>query len=142
MNEIGVGSVLGRRPDVRFRVIDAEGVVVRQSAGEVLVLNDIGTRILALADGVAPVAVWIDTLLVEFEVEVERPARESDVLAFAAELVEQGLLESAPAKPAALATPAPPATPEPPEPPATPEAPAIIERRPGGPAGGSSRGGA
>src|ERR1700674_1862841 len=140
MNEIGVGSVLGRRPDVRFRVIDAEGVVARQSAGEVLVLNDIGTPILALAAGVAPVAVWIDTLLVEFE--VERPALESAVLAFAAELVEQGLLESAPAKPAALATPAPPATPEPPEPPATPEAPAIIERRPGGPAGGSSGDGA
>jgi hypothetical protein len=93
MNEIGVGSVLARRADVRFRVIDAEGVVVRQSAGEVLVLNDLGTRILALADGVAPVARWIDALLVEFE--IERRALEHDVLAFAAELVEQGLLEPA-----------------------------------------------
>ncbi|MBV8201034.1 MAG: PqqD family protein [Acidobacteria bacterium] len=87
---------------MRFRVIDAEGVVVRQSAGEVLVLNDLGTRILALADGVAPVARWIDALLVEFE--VERPALEHDVLAFAAELVEQGLLEPAPAAPADSAT--------------------------------------
>src|ERR1700674_1070567 len=123
MNEIGVGSVLARRADVRFRVIDAEGVVVRQSAGEVLVFNDIGTRILALADGVAPVAVWIDTLLVEFE--VERPALERDVLAFAAELMEQGLFESAPATPVTSATAA------------TPEPPAISERRPGGPAAGS-----
>jgi len=95
MNEIGVGSVLGRRADVRFRVIDAEGVVVRQSAGEVLVLNDLGTRILALADGVAPVEHWIDMLLGEFE--VDRPVLEHDVLAFAAELVEQGLLERLPA---------------------------------------------
>jgi hypothetical protein len=118
MNEIGAGSVLGRRADVRFRVIDAEGVVVRQSAGEVLVLNDLGTRILALADGVAPVARWIDTLLVEFE--VERPALERDVLAFAAELVEQGLLEPAPA---AAAAPAPPA---------------IIERLPEGSRAGSA----
>jgi len=95
MNQIDIGSVLGRRADVRFRVIDAEGVVVRQSAGEVLVLNDLGTRILALADGVTPVAHWIDTLLDEFE--VDRPVLERDVLAFAAELVEQGLLEPAPA---------------------------------------------
>jgi Coenzyme PQQ synthesis protein D (PqqD) len=95
MNQINIGSVLGRRADVRFRVIDTEGVVVRQSAAEVLVLNDLGTRILALADGVAPVAQWIDTLLGEFE--VDRPVLERDVVAFAAELVEQGLLEPAPA---------------------------------------------
>ncbi|HXO27705.1 MAG TPA: PqqD family protein [Thermoanaerobaculia bacterium] len=95
MNQIDIGSVLGRRADVRFRVIDAEGVVVRQSAGEVLVLNDIGTRILALADGVNPVAHWIDTLLGEFE--VARPVLERDVLDFAAELLDQGLLEPAPA---------------------------------------------
>jgi Coenzyme PQQ synthesis protein D (PqqD) len=95
MNPIDIGSVLGRRADVRFRVIDAEGVVVRQGAGEVLVLNDIGTRILALADGVTPVTHWIDTLLGEFE--VARPVLERDVLAFAVELVEQGLLEPLPA---------------------------------------------
>jgi len=95
MNQIDSGSVLGRRADVRFRVIDAEGVVVRQSAGEVLVLNDIGTRILALADGVNSVAHWIDTLLAEFE--VARPVLERDVLAFAVELLGQGLLEPSPA---------------------------------------------
>ncbi len=98
MNEIGEGSVLRRRTDVRFRVIDEEGVVVRQGAGEVLVLNHLGTRILALADGLTPVGRWIETLLGEFE--VERPRLAGDVLAFAAELVEQGLLES---KPAAVA---------------------------------------
>jgi hypothetical protein len=91
MNEIGEGSVLQRRADVRFRVIDEEGVVVRQSAGEVLVLNDLATRILAMADGLTPVAQWIDALAGEFD--VERPDLERDVLAFAAELVEEGLLE-------------------------------------------------
>lgn len=101
MNEIGVASVLHRRADVRFRVIDTEGVVVRQGAGEVLVLNDLGTRILALADGLTPVAGWIDTLLGEFE--VDPMVLERDVLAFAAELVEQGLLEVTPAAEAALA---------------------------------------
>jgi hypothetical protein len=91
MNEIRGGSVLRRRADVRFRVIDAEGVVVRQSAGEVLVLNELGTHILALADGSAPIAQWIDTLLGAFD--VERAQLERDVLDFAAELVTQGLLE-------------------------------------------------
>jgi hypothetical protein len=95
MSQIGEGTVLRRRPDVRFRVIDEEGVVVRQSAGEVLVLNDLGTRILAMADGLVPVARWIDALLGEFE--VERPELQRDVLAFAAELLEQGLLETLPA---------------------------------------------
>jgi Coenzyme PQQ synthesis protein D (PqqD) len=94
MNEIGGGSVLRRRPDVRFRVIDEEGVVVRQSAGEVLVLNDLGTRILALADGLTPVACWIDSLLGDFD--VERARLERDVVAFAGELVAQGLLEALP----------------------------------------------
>jgi hypothetical protein len=95
MNDIRGASVLRRREDVRYRVIDEEGVVVRQSAGEVLVLNDLGTRILALADGAAPVAGWIEALLTDYD--VERQELERDVLAFAAELVEQGLLELVPA---------------------------------------------
>jgi hypothetical protein len=96
MSELWAGSVLRRRADVRYRVIDEEGVVVRQSAGEVLVLNETATRILALADGAAPVAAWVDTMLAEFE--VGRQDLERDVLAFAAELVEQGLLEPVPSQ--------------------------------------------
>ena len=94
MSDIQAGSVLRRGADVRYRVIDDEGVVVRQGAGEVLVLNDLGTRILALADGATPVSGWIEVLLAEYE--VERPQLERDVIAFAAELVEQGLLEALP----------------------------------------------
>ena len=78
MNDIRGGSVLRRRADVRYRIIDEEGVVVRQDAGEVLVLNDLGTRILGLSDGAAPVADWIDALALEFE--VDRPQLERDVL--------------------------------------------------------------
>jgi hypothetical protein len=91
MTDIHPLDVLRRRPDVRFRVIEDEGVVVRQAAAEVLVLNAVATRMLALADGQATVGGWIDSLLDEFE--VERAALEHDVLAFAGELVEQGLLE-------------------------------------------------
>ena len=72
MNDIQAGSVLRRGADVRYRVIEDEGVVVRQGAGEVLVLNDLGTRILVLADGATPVAGWIEVLLAEYEVERAR----------------------------------------------------------------------
>ena len=41
MEPVSLRSVLRRRPDVRFRVIDGEAVVVRQSAAEVLVLNEV-----------------------------------------------------------------------------------------------------
>jgi hypothetical protein len=91
MREIRPVDLLRRRSDVRFRVIEDEGVVVRQAAAEVLVLNAVATRMLALADGEATVGGWIDALAGEFE--VERGDLERDVLAFAGELVEQGLLE-------------------------------------------------
>ena len=107
MSQIEAGSVLRRRADVRYRVIDGEGVVVRQSAAEVLVVNDVAVRILGMADGTTAVSAWIDTLFDDYE--VERPALERDVLAFAAELVEQGLLEPAapPSSQGAAAAPAP-----------------------------------
>lgn len=100
-------TVLQRRSDVRFRVIEDEGVVVRQAAAEVMVLNSVATRMLALADGETAVAGWIDCLLDEFE--VERATLERDVLEFAGELVENGLLEPVPAAAAAAAPPASPA---------------------------------
>jgi Coenzyme PQQ synthesis protein D (PqqD) len=90
-------SVLRRSGDVRFRVVDDEGVVVRQAAGEVLVLNAMATRILALADGVAPVDAWVQALFAEYD--VDRQVLQRDVLAFAAELLEQGMLEPATALP-------------------------------------------
>lgn len=37
-------------PDVRFRVVSGEGVVVRQDAGEVLVVNGVAARVLELLD--------------------------------------------------------------------------------------------
>ncbi|MDP9122743.1 MAG: PqqD family protein [Acidobacteriota bacterium] len=91
---IDTGSVLRRRGDVRFRLVEDEAVVVRQSAAEVLVLNEVASRILALADGSGPVGTWVEALLGEYAVEREVLTR--DVLAFAVELTAAGLLEPAP----------------------------------------------
>jgi Coenzyme PQQ synthesis protein D (PqqD) len=84
-------SVLRRRGDVRYRVLDGEAVVLRQRAGEVLVLNEVAARLLDLADGATPLAAWVETLAAEYE--VERAVLERDVLDFAGELADAEVLE-------------------------------------------------
>ena len=68
--------------------------MLRQSAAEVLVLNEVGASVLDLADGERSVGDWIAALAAEYEGDRATLAR--DVLAFAAEAAEAGLLEPAP----------------------------------------------
>lgn len=89
---LGPSSILRPARDLRFRRIDDEAVVVRQRAGEVLVLNETAARLLELADGRSRVADWVEVLAVEYE--VERDLLERDVLAFTIDLAEQGMLEA------------------------------------------------
>jgi hypothetical protein len=91
--DLHLNSVLKRCRDVRFRRVEAEAVVLRQNVSEVMVLNEVGARILDLADGVMPIAGWVDALFEEFE--VEREILEEDVLGFASELTDAGVLELA-----------------------------------------------
>ncbi len=88
-----IDSVLRIRSDVRFRRVPPETVAIRQSAGEVLVLNGVAGRILELCDGRRSLSDLVTSLLSEYE--VVRPELERDVLAFAGELVEGGLAEEA-----------------------------------------------
>lgn len=82
---------LRKRSDVRYRQIDGEAVVLRQDAGETLVLNEAGSLILdSLARG-RPVEEIADALAAEFEVDAQQAF--SDVLVFAAELEAAGILE-------------------------------------------------
>jgi pyrroloquinoline quinone biosynthesis protein D len=91
MSVITPSTVLRRRSDVRYRLIEGEAVVLRQSAAEVLVLNGVGASVLDLADGERAVSEWIEELAAEYDAD---PAMlERDVLEFAAELFEAGLLE-------------------------------------------------
>ena len=69
-------------------------MVLNQTSAEVLVLDEVATRILALADGVAPIARWVEGLGREDDVAPEVLAR--DLLDFATELVGEGLLEALP----------------------------------------------
>lgn len=82
-------TVLARAQDVRYRQVGGEAVVVRQVQSEVLGLNEVGGRVLALLDGETSVADLLARLGAEFEAapgELER-----DVTAFLARLVEVGV---------------------------------------------------
>lgn len=85
-------DVYQRLPDVRFRVIDREGVVIRQTAGEALVLNEVGARFLQLVDGTLTLGEIVDRLLEEFK--VERDQLRADIDGFVAELSENGIIEA------------------------------------------------
>jgi Coenzyme PQQ synthesis protein D (PqqD) len=97
MSDITLSTVLRRRSDVRYRHIEGEAVVVRQSSAEVLVLNEVGASVLDLADGERDVRAWIDALREVYDTDPAVLAR--DVLAFAAEMEEAGLLEAVEAAP-------------------------------------------
>jgi hypothetical protein len=84
-------SVYRHCGDVRYRVIDDEAVVIRQDAGEVLGLNDIGARVLELVDGKASVEVLLEKMAGEFE--IDRGQLERDVFEFLQELTEAGVIE-------------------------------------------------
>jgi hypothetical protein len=93
MSLITPATVLQRPSDVRYRRIEGEAVVLRQSAAEVLVLNEVGAAVLDLADGERSVGDWIDALAADYDGDPATVAR--DVLAFAAEAAAAGLLEPA-----------------------------------------------
>ena len=92
MISITLSTVLRRRSDIRYRHIEDEAVVVRQSSAEVLVLNEVGASVLDLADGERDVRAWIEALSEVYDTDPAVLAR--DVLAFAAEMEEAGLLEA------------------------------------------------
>lgn len=86
-------TVLRRSGDARYRNIGGEGVVVRQTAGEVLVLNEVGARVLDLVDARMPVGALVDALVAEYE--TDRATLERDLLAYLRELVDAGIVEDA-----------------------------------------------
>ncbi|MEM6795273.1 MAG: HPr-rel-A system PqqD family peptide chaperone [Acidobacteriota bacterium] len=81
-----------RRRDVRFRIIDREAVVLRQEAGETLVLNEVGARILQMVDGGLTLETIIETLTSEFDVDPTQA--DEDTRSFLEELATAGVIET------------------------------------------------
>lgn len=80
-----------RRDDVRFRVIDSQGVIICQESGEAVVVSDVGARILELMDNEVTLLDIVETLSGEYE--VPRGTLEADTVTFADELVACGVIE-------------------------------------------------
>ncbi|HPK67140.1 MAG TPA: PqqD family protein [Thermoanaerobaculia bacterium] len=91
MNQIPFETVLRLCPDVRFRLLEGEAIVVRQQSAEVLGLNRLGSRILELFDGSRTLAEVAARLAGEIDVDDGRLT--ADLLAFAAELEASGVVE-------------------------------------------------
>ena len=82
-------------PDIRYRVIDDEAVVVRQGEGDVLVLNQVAARVLQLVgEGLSPDEIG-DRVAGEYEAP-EATIR-NDVERFLGELEDLNVLERLPA---------------------------------------------
>jgi hypothetical protein len=79
-------------PDVRYRIIGDEAVVVRQAHGDVLVLNEVAARVLQLV-GQGLLGSEI-TLQIAEEYEAPEPDICSDVEAFLSELEGLEIVES------------------------------------------------
>jgi hypothetical protein len=77
-------------PGVLGRQIQNEAVIVLASQAKVKVLNEVGARIWALADGSRTVAEIATSLCAEYE--VTEPEARADVLEFVNELVERQAL--------------------------------------------------
>jgi len=86
-------TVIRRAPTALSRAFEHEVAVILPTASAVRVLNEVGARIWALADG-RTLAQILDILVNEYE--VERTQLRVDAEAFLSELQERGLLEALP----------------------------------------------
>lgn len=89
-----LGTTFRRCGDVRFRRFHDDAIVIRQSKGEALVLNEVARRILELTDGETPLAAVAERLGREFEADEATVRRET--ASFALELEDAGLIERVP----------------------------------------------
>jgi Coenzyme PQQ synthesis protein D (PqqD) len=86
-------TVFRPRPDVRFRVVGDEAVIVRQEDAEVIALNEVGASVLALLDSRRSVRDVLNALLEQYD--IDRESLSSDLWRFLSELRDAGVVEEA-----------------------------------------------
>jgi len=77
-------------PQTAGRVIDGEAILLLAETNEIQVLNEVGSRIFALADGQHSLAEIAAALTDEYEVDLAQAL--DDVHAFVRQLVDQRVL--------------------------------------------------
>ncbi len=74
---------------VRFRRFEDEGIVINQKTAEAVVISEVGTRLIELADGTRTLRECAAMLSEEFDASPD--VIEQDVIRFAEQLVEAGI---------------------------------------------------
>ena len=77
-------------PQVASRVIDGEALVILSDSGQVVVLNEVGSRVWSMADGRHTLAAIADAITQEFD--TTREQAENDIRAFVKELVDGNMM--------------------------------------------------
>ncbi len=91
MSEISLDSRPRPTTQVRGRMLEQEAVLVLPAKGEVKVLNEVGARIWALADGSRSVSEIAAVIVDQYEVPLAQA--QVDTLAFLNELHAKALVE-------------------------------------------------
>ncbi len=90
MPEITLQSRLALDPRVRFRRFENDGIVIHQKTAEAIVVSEVATRLLELADGTRTLRQCADAIQSEFDAPADVIKR--DVVLFARELAENGIV--------------------------------------------------
>lgn len=91
---LDTATVYRLRPDCRYRKVIDEGVILRQSEGEVLTTNRVGALIMDQLDGATAVGAILDRLIADFT--VDRQTVELDLASFLQELLQASVIEPGP----------------------------------------------
>ena len=91
--DISLRDTLRIRPDVVFRQLDDEAVLLDLKSGTYFGLNTVGTRVWQLLVARTALSNVLDTLVDEYD--VERAELECDLLSLSQELCTRGLTELA-----------------------------------------------
>lgn len=87
---ITLQSRIALDPGVRFRRFENDGIVIHQKTAEAIVVSDVATRLLEMADGARTLQECVAVIGSEFDAPAE--IIERDLIAFASELADAGIV--------------------------------------------------
>ena len=87
---ITLQSRIALDPRVRFRRFENDGIVIDQKTAEAIVVSDVATRLLEMADGARTLEECVAVIGSEFD--APREVLERDLMAFARELADAGIV--------------------------------------------------
>ena len=87
---ITLQSRIALDPRVRFRRFENDGIVIHQKTAEAMVVSDVATRLLEMADGERTLQECAAVIGSEFDAPAE--VIERDLIAFASELADAGIV--------------------------------------------------